>query len=386
MLFLAIRNLVRRPFRSALTVIGLAAAIAVFASLLALERGYSRSLRTELDQMGMQLMLVPLGCPYDAAARVLKGNSLENSLPETALESVRQDAAVAIAAPLLINAIPRAQERRVDMWVGLDERALQLKPWWHMRAGKGSLGSSNSVVLGCEAAEIEMRSPGDSFFEPVTGTEFRVSGILERSGTSDDNLFFIPIRTAQMAFKQEGRLTAIAVRLKDPMLLGQTTQRLQQIPGAQVVTITEMIGVFVNLVGAAKTLMMSLSLVAVAISVLSVFNTLFAAVVERSGELSVLRALGASPAQLLGLISLETSVLAGAGVLLGLAVALACGHLLEEAAKHVVPLAPKAHLLVFTAPIVGRSIVLAFVVATLGGLYPAWRASRSSPALALKET
>lgn len=386
MLSLAIRNLLRRPFRSALTILGLAAAIAAFASLLALERGYSASLRTELDRMGMQLMLVPLGCPYDAAARVLKGNSLENTLPENALETVRQDPAVALAAPLLINAIPRPQEGRVDMWVGLDERALQLKPWWHICAGSGSFGSSSSVVLGSEAAEIEMRAPGDLFFEPLTGTRFQVSGVLERSGTSDDNLFFLPIVTAQKIFKQEGRLTAIAVRLRDPLLLRETSQRLQQIPGAQVVTITEMMGVFVNLVGAARTLMLGLALVAIAISVLSVFNTLFAAVVERTSELSVLRALGASSSQVLGLMSIEAGLLAATGVVVGLALLVAFGHPLEEAAKRFVPLAPKGQLLVLTASILWRSAALGLVVAILGGLYPAWRASRLSPALAVKET
>ena len=85
MLLLAFRNLVRRPLRSALAVCGLAAAVAVLACLSAFGHGYRRALGTELDRMGLQMMLVPLGCPYDAAARVLKGKTLENSLPESAL-------------------------------------------------------------------------------------------------------------------------------------------------------------------------------------------------------------------------------------------------------------------------------------------------------------
>src|SRR5947207_2883974 len=124
MILLAFRNLTRRPFRNLLTLGGLSVAVAVLACLSAFGQGYQRALGTELDRMGLQLMLVPLGCPFDAAARVLKGRTLENSLPETALAAARRDRAVAVAAPLLMVALPRPREGRTDMWVGLDEAAV----------------------------------------------------------------------------------------------------------------------------------------------------------------------------------------------------------------------------------------------------------------------
>src|ERR1043166_4015124 len=135
MLRLALRNLLRRPARNGLALTGLAIAVAVLACLSAFGTGYRRVLGLEVNRMGMQLMLVPLGCPYDAAARVLKGNVLENSLPASALESARLDPAVAVAAPLLIAAVSRPQESRADVWVGLDQSALLLKPWWRAKAG-----------------------------------------------------------------------------------------------------------------------------------------------------------------------------------------------------------------------------------------------------------
>src|SRR5258708_7017413 len=114
-------------------------------------------------------------------------------------------------------------------------------------------------------------------------------------------------------FQQTHRLTAVAIRLRDPAQLREASKRLQQIPGAQVVTLTEMMGTFLNLVGAVRTLLFSIALVAVTVSVLSVFNTLLAAVVERSSELSVMRAIGASRLQVLGLITTEALLLTGAG-------------------------------------------------------------------------
>src|SRR3569623_3558082 len=100
MLTLAWKNLLRRPLRTGLTGVGLAVAVAVLGCLSAFGEGYQRGLHSELARMGMQMMLVPLGCPYDAAARVLKGRTLEVSLPASALQTARRDKAVACAAPL----------------------------------------------------------------------------------------------------------------------------------------------------------------------------------------------------------------------------------------------------------------------------------------------
>ena len=384
MWLLAFRNLVRRPLRNGLTISGLAVALAVLAGLSAFGRGYQRALGAEIERMGIQMMLVPLGCPYDAAARVLKGMTLENSLPESALEAVRRHPAVAVAAPLFMAALPRPGEGRADMWIGLDESALALKPWWRVRAGQKWFDSEDAVILGCDAAEIEMRAPGDLFYSPETGRKMRVAGILERSGTSDDSLFFVPLSSAQKMFAQEGRLTAIAIRLRDPALVDQARDGLQQIPGAQVVTLTEMMGTFLNLIGAARTLLFSIALVAVAVSVGSVFNTLLAGLIESTGELAVMRALGASRVQIAGLLGLEALALTGLGTAAGLVLAALAGPLLENLIKRFVPLAPAAPLLTLSLAILLQCAAAGIAVALVAVLYPAWRASRLQPAEALK--
>ena len=105
MWLLAFRNLVRRPLRNGLALAGQAAAVGVLVCLSGFGNGYRRALGAELNRMGMQMMLVPIGCPYDAAARVLKGQPLDASLPETAVNEARRDPAVAVAAPLLMVAM-----------------------------------------------------------------------------------------------------------------------------------------------------------------------------------------------------------------------------------------------------------------------------------------
>lgn len=384
MFALVTRQLLRRPLRNALTIAGIAVAMAVLVCIVAFGDGYQRALRGELERAGVQMMLVPLGCPYDAAVRVLKNNALENSLPDSALESARNDPAVSVAAPLLMAALPRHNDRRTDLWVGLNQSALTLKPWWRARLGTNWFNGPDEVILGADAASVELRAPGDKLFSPEAQRSFHVVGVLERSGTSDDSAFFIPLATAQEMFNQTGRLTAVALRLHDPSLVREAAPRLQKISGAQVATLTEMMGVFLNLIGAVRTLVLAVAAIAVAVSALSVFNTLLAGVVERTAELAVMRAIGGSRAQVFVLLTSESLLLSLLGAGLGAGMAYVLGPHVEVIVKAELPFAPAEALLLITPGALLNCALLALCVGGLASIYPAWRAARLQPAMATK--
>jgi putative ABC transport system permease protein len=269
--------------------------------------------------------------------------------------------------------------------VGLDESGRDLKPWWRAKVGRNWFAGANEVIIGSEVAQVEMRAPGDKLFSPETGRAFEVAGVLEKSGTSDDSLFFVPLTTAQQMFRQPERLTAVAIRLRDPARIGSVATRLQQIPGAQVVTMTEMMGTFLNLLGSVRTLAQSVGLVALTISFLMVLNTLLAAVTERTSELSIMRALGASRPQIFMLLGVESVLLAMLGSGAGLLVTAVGGGILEDCARSMVPLAPKGRLLVLEGGTVLGCLLLGVAVGMVASLYPAWRASCIEPSYALRE-
>jgi putative ABC transport system permease protein len=381
---LALKGIFRQRLRAALIVGGLAIPVAMLVILSSFGAAYEHSLRSELDRMGVQLMVVPLGCPYDAAARVVKGRSLDDTLPASALDSVRADPAVALAAPMLITAVPRPEEKRVDMWVGLDESIRTVKPWWKARSGADWFTATNGVILGSEAAVIEMRATGDKFYCPEANRALRVDGILEQSGTSDDSLFFLPLKSAQEMFGQQGRLTAIAVRLRAPEMLLEAENRLRQIPGAQVATFTEMIGVFLNMVGSVRILLQSITLLAISICLLGIFNTMLAAVLERSSELAVMRAVGASRSQVFALVSSESAMFALFAVFAGWILAAASGGPLENLVRPLLPLVPSGRLWHLSGEALLQALVVCVAAGLLAGLYPAWRASLIQPATAVK--
>ena len=100
---LAIKNLSRRRMRTLLTIIGVAIAVAVLYSLLSFNAGYERQLSGEMNSLGVSLLAVPKGCPYEAASLVMHGGVIPKYLNESILESIRNTAGVEIATPMLLQ-------------------------------------------------------------------------------------------------------------------------------------------------------------------------------------------------------------------------------------------------------------------------------------------
>jgi putative ABC transport system permease protein len=115
-----------------------------------------------------------------------------------------------------------------------------------------------------------------------------------------------------------------------------------------------------------------------------VFNTLLASVMERTTELSLMRAIGASRSQIFALVGAESVLLTGLGTLGGLVLAMTAGPFIENLAKGFVPLAPSGSLLSITPAITIQCSLIALTMGIVAGVYPAWQAARTQPADAAK--
>ncbi len=130
---------------------------------------------------------------------------------------------------------------------------------------------------------------------------------------------------------------------------------------------------------AADAMLGGISFLAILIGGLGVMNTMLMAVLERTREIGVLRALGWRRKSVLGLIMRESLLLGLLGGFLGVPVALMFAYSMKLVEMYSDVLDP-----IWTPDIFIRAVLVAVFLGLVGGLYPALRATRLEPVEALR--
>lgn len=379
----SIKSLLRNKIRTTLTIFSIAISVAVLYSLLSFTKGYEKGMTEELSRMGYQIMLVPQGCPYEAASLALSGGKIPNYFDYSILDRVKSISEIDVAAPFFMSAIIKPEEERTDIYFGMDESMLSMKKFWEIKGDY--FKDENSMIMGGDAAYIEQTDkPGDKFYVVEKDREFVVTGILERTGTKDDGFFFIPLKAAQEMFGQPEKLTGIAIRAKDPTFINTIVDKLAEIKGAQVITMSQLLGTMMNLVASAKTLMLAIILIAIIISSLGALNTILMSVFERTREIGVMRSIGAGREHIFQLVWLETLTMCLISGVIGIAFSLVGMKVVEKIVKKLLPLAPKGSVVSFDINILMICFAFVIFIGLVAGIYPALRASKLKPIEAIR--
>jgi len=320
---------------------------------------------------------------------MLQGGGGLRYMEQKVFDSIANDKRIDKVTPQLMHTVfdpeRQAGQGGFAMYVGIQKSYLELKPWTKFKSGAWFTNDdTDEVIMGFEAAELERRSVGDKVFIPGIDKTPTVVGIFERTGTQDDGVSFLPLKTAQRLFDLKDKISSIGIKLKNIEDLTQFEEDMYAVPETQVISMAQVKGTLLNLVSSAKILVTSVAVIAVFVAAIGVVNTILMSVFERTQEIGVMKAIGASKLDIFRLIWMETVIMCTMGGLLGNLGALLGGKVVERIVRSILPYAPEGQIVLITPTALLISLVGAVLLGLVAGIYPALRASSMRPIEAIR--
>jgi len=239
------------------------------------------------------------------------------------------------------------------------------------------LSGNHQIILGRTIADTLKLGVGDNL--DLSSLRYKITGIFE-SGISWEELGgVISLRDAQSFAGRPRKSSMYAVKLNDPSQAeGVVTKINNQFPDVHAALAGDFVEQLPDM-ESSEAITNAISFLAILIGGVGVLNTMLMAVFERTREIGVLRALGWRRRAILSLILKEALLIGLLGGIAGIGTALLMIFLLQQ-----VPMVGSYLTPIWDWEVFVRAIFIALMLGLLGGLYPAYRATRLQPVEALR--
>lgn len=394
----SIRNIRKRTLRSWLTIVSVLIGITAITTLISFGNGISSYVEQISQEMGNdKIMIQPRGFSF--------GPPLIDSnvrLGETDLETVRDVHGVkeATGVYILSAEIEHDDQKKYAYLLGSDfehhDELINEVYTLDIVEGTPLRGNEkNTAVLG-----YNYKVPKKIFDAPlklrdtilVNGQPLKIGGFYEEVGNPhDDSNIYITTDAAETHFNAANYqfLLVRAAPGTSPTTLAKTIEddlreHRNQKRGHEdffVQTFEQVIETFTTVLGGITAVVILIAFISIIVAGVNIMNTMYAAILERTKEIGIFKAVGSRNRHILFLFIFEAGLLSLIGGILGVSL----GYVASTYAGKVIAATGYAVFKpLFTWQLVLGSLVFAFLIGAISGLLPAYRASQLKPIDALR--
>lgn len=386
------RALTGHRLRSALSLVGVSVGIAAVILLTALGEGARRYVVDQFAQIGSSFVAIIPGKTDTTGAMPGLGGVPNDLTLEDARALARALPNVNYVAPFVVatDTVSQGERRRQVMVAGVTAdfaalRRLTLARGRFLPETEVGRGGALAVLGRKVAAELFAGADPIGQVVRIGGRRCRVIGVLaargQQLGMDMDEVVLVPVATAMRMFNRTS-LFRVVIDVGAVTELDAVKERARQViverHGEEDVTLITEAAVVDSLSAILNALTLALAAIAaisLAVAGIGILNVLLVAVSERTAEIGLLRAVGASRRQVMGCFLTEAILLSGAGGALGLAL----GGLGVRVLVGIWPALPASP----PGWAVAAAVVLSLAVGAVFGWLPARRAAALDPVLAL---
>ena len=392
------KGLSHRKLRSWLTIIGIFIGISAVVGLISLAQGMQYAIAKEFEKLGTDKITITPG-----ATLFGPGASGASKLTESDLKAIKRVKGVENAGGwiMLQYNVKFGDEKAIGYVIGwpLDKSLKFLEEAQSFEIMEGRdlrKGDRYKAVIGYEVAKGNLFSKEVNIRDKliIKGKEFRVVGILKKIGSKiDDSTVVIPIDIARELFGLDSEYSMISVKVKENENPSEVAEEIKKElrrerglkEGEEDFTVQTMEDIrrrFNSVLGMVSLVLIGIAAISLLVGGIGIMNTMYTAVLERTKDIGIMKAIGAKDRDILiiflfesGFIGLVGGII---GCFLGILFALAITQFGLTMGFGFLEAKISMELILF-------AIIFSFVIGAISGILPAIRASKLQPVEALRE-
>jgi putative ABC transport system permease protein len=358
MLELVLANLKTRPFRTLISVVGVALGVVLVILFTGLARGMTNDMARRASNWKAEIVFTRPG-----AMEITSSNA---SVSTTYAERLKEIEGVQSTVPVIRYITPNPNQR----WGIMQIDGVQWEPFAEMNdmrilQGRAAV-ADDEVILDERYVEDQNVKLGDKI--ELLGKNYTAVGIFAPPSGARIKM---SLAAMQHALEASGKCTYILVKLKDDAKPEEVAARINQtLPGNKVNLTRDLVIDAQERVPGLNLFLRVLVGLGAFVSTIFVLLSMYTTITERRKEIGILKSLGASKSFIISTIEGEAFLIGVLGIALGLAISFLAAFVIGKSFELAFEFSPNWIL---------TAVLIAVGGSLAGALYPAWRASGIDP-------